>query len=113
MSLGRRLASPRFSLSGRSGLFSAVEDFSQPFTFVVVTPVNHAATAAYLLTLLPRLIAAMWLCGFSGPTQIGSRASGQVMQWPPPRPLPISDPSIDRTAIPALRIRAFVYSLRS
>jgi bla regulator protein blaR1 len=64
MSLGRRLASPRFSLSGRSGLFSAVEGFSQPFTFVVVAPVNHAASAAYLLTLLPRLIAAMWLCGF-------------------------------------------------
>jgi bla regulator protein blaR1 len=64
MSLGRRLASPRFSLSGRSGLFSAVEGFSQPFTFVVVTPLNHAATGAYLLTLLPRLMAAMWLCGF-------------------------------------------------
>ena len=43
MNLGRRLASPRFSLSGRSGLFSAVEGFSQPFTFVVVTPVNHAS----------------------------------------------------------------------
>ncbi len=64
MSLGRRLASPRFSLSGRSGLFSAVEGFSQPFTFVVVTPVNHAASAAYLFSLLPRLIAALWLCGF-------------------------------------------------
>jgi bla regulator protein BlaR1 len=64
MSLGSRLASPRFSLSGRSGLFSAVEGFSQPFTFVVVTPVNHTASAAYLLTLLPRLIAALWLCGF-------------------------------------------------
>src|ERR1700678_435703 len=62
MSLGRRLASPRFSLSGRNGLFSAVEGFSQPFTFVVVTPVN-TASAAYLLTLLPRLIAALWLCG--------------------------------------------------
>ena len=64
MSLGRRLASPRFSLSGRSGLFSAVEGLSQPFTLVVVTPANHSASAAYLLTLLPRLIAAMWLCGF-------------------------------------------------
>jgi TonB family protein len=64
MSLGSRLASPRFSLSGRSGLFSAVEGFSQPFTFVVVTPANHTASAAYLLTLLPRLIAALWLCGF-------------------------------------------------
>jgi TonB family protein len=60
--LGSRLASPRFSRSGRSGLFSAVEGFSQPFTFVVVTPVNHATTAAYAL--LPRLIAAVWLCGF-------------------------------------------------
>src|ERR1700685_1681683 len=53
MSVGRRLASPRFSLSGRSGLFSTVEGFSQPFTFVVVTPIN-TASAAYLLTLLPR-----------------------------------------------------------
>jgi bla regulator protein blaR1 len=64
MSLGSRLASPRFSLSGRSGLFSAVEGFSQPFTFVVVTPVDHATTGAYLLSLAPRLMAAMWLCGF-------------------------------------------------
>jgi TonB family protein len=64
ISLGSRLASPRFSLSGRSGLFSAMEGFSEPFTFVVVTTLNHATTGAYLLTLLPRLIAALWLCGF-------------------------------------------------
>ncbi len=64
MSLGRGLAGPRFSWSGRSGLLSAVEGFSQPFTFVVVAPVNHAASTAHLLTLLPRLIAAVWLCGF-------------------------------------------------
>jgi TonB family protein len=64
MSLGSRLARPRFSFSGRSGLFSAVEGFSQPFTFVVVTPVNHATSVAYLLALLPRLLAALWLCGF-------------------------------------------------
>ena len=64
ISLGSRLASPRFSLSGRNGLLSAVEGFSQPFTFVVVAPLNHATTGAYLLTLLPRLIAATWLCGF-------------------------------------------------
>ncbi len=62
--LGGRLAGPRFSLSGRSGLFSAVEGFSQPFTFFVVAPADHAATAAYMLTLLPGLIAAVWLCGF-------------------------------------------------
>jgi bla regulator protein blaR1 len=62
--LGRHLASPRFSLHGRSGLFSAVEGFGQPFTFVVVAPVSHAAKAASLLALLPGLIAAVWLCGF-------------------------------------------------
>jgi TonB family protein len=62
--LGRHLASPRFSLSGRSGLFSAVEGFSQPFTFVVVAPANHATNIASLLALLPGLIAAAWLCGF-------------------------------------------------
>jgi TonB family protein len=62
--LGRHLATPRFSLSGRSGLFSAVEGFSQPFRFVVVAPVNHATKAASLLALLPGLITATWLCGF-------------------------------------------------
>jgi bla regulator protein blaR1 len=62
--LGRRMATPRFSLSGRSGLFSAMEGFSQPFTFVVVAPVNHARNAASLLAVLPGLIAAAWLCGF-------------------------------------------------
>ncbi len=61
---GSRLASPRFSLSGRSGLFSAVEGFSQPFTFVVVAPANHATKAASLLAVLPGLIAAVWVCGF-------------------------------------------------
>src|ERR1700733_13909173 len=63
--LGSRLASPRFSLSGRDKLFSAMEGFSQPFTFVVVAPVNHATNAASLLSLLPLLIAAAWLCGFA------------------------------------------------
>jgi bla regulator protein blaR1 len=62
--LGRRLASPRFSLGGRSKLSSAVEGFGQPFTFVVIAPVNHATNAASLLAWLPGLIAAVWLCGF-------------------------------------------------
>jgi bla regulator protein blaR1 len=61
--LGRHLATPRFSLSGRSGLFSAVKGFSQPFSFVVVAPANHAAKAASLLALLPGLVTAAWLCG--------------------------------------------------
>jgi TonB family protein len=64
ISLGSRLASPRFSLIGRYKLFSAMEGFSQPFTFVVVAPVNHATNAASLLSLLPSWIAAVWLCGF-------------------------------------------------
>ncbi len=63
--LGRRLASPRLSLSGHSGLFSVMEGFSQPFTFVVVTPANHATNAAFLLARLPGLITAIWLCGFA------------------------------------------------
>jgi hypothetical protein len=38
----------------------------------------------------------------------GSRTSGQVMQWPPPRPLPSSKPSIVITSTPASRIFAIV-----
>ncbi len=64
IAIGRRLASPRFSLNGRSALFSAVEGFSQPFTFIVVAPLNHTTSAARLLALLPELAAAVWLCGF-------------------------------------------------
>ena len=45
--------------------------------------------------------------------QAGSRRSGQVMQWPPPRPRPSSEPSRLMTSMPALRSSAFVYSLRS
>ena len=50
------------------------------------------------------------LCGVH---QIGSRCSGQVMQWPPPRPLPSSKPSISITSTPAWRILPIVYVLRS
>ena len=65
INLGRRLASPRFSLGGHGGLFSAVEGFSQPFTFVVITPVDPATNTASLLARLPGLIAVAWLCGFA------------------------------------------------
>ena len=41
-------------------------------------------------------------------TYSGSRSSGQVMQWPPPRPLPSSKPSISITSTPAWRILAIV-----
>ena len=40
--------------------------------------------------------------------QIGSRTTGQVMQCPPPRPLPSSKPSIVTTSTPASRIFAIV-----
>ena len=35
----------------------------------------------------------------------GSRSIGQVMQWPPPRPLPSSNPSIVMTSMPGLAQR--------
>ena len=38
----------------------------------------------------------------------GSRSSGQVMQCPPPRPLPSSKPAISITSTPAWRILAIV-----
>ena len=43
----------------------------------------------------------------------GSRCSGQVMQWPPPRPLPSSNPAIVITSMPALRSAVFVPVFRS
>src|SRR5678815_607290 len=45
--------------------------------------------------------------------QIGSRTTGQVMQCPPPRPLPSSKPSIVTTSTPASRIFEIVNVLRS
>ena len=38
-----------------------------------------------------------------GRDHAGSRMSGQVMQWPPPRPRPSSAPTIVMTSTPALR----------
>ena len=48
--------------------------------------------------------------GQSVRVQIGSRSSGQVMQWPPPRPRPSSEPSISMTLTPASRIIELVCS---
>ena len=47
-------------------------------------------------------------CSSSLPPHSGSRSSGQVMQCPPPRPLPSSKPSIVMTSTPASRIFAIV-----
>jgi bla regulator protein BlaR1 len=63
ISLGSRLASPHFSLNAGSGLYSVMKEFGQPFTFIIVAPASHEWNAAYLLTLLPGVIAAVWLCG--------------------------------------------------
>jgi bla regulator protein blaR1 len=63
ISLGSRLASPYFSRSAGNGLYSAMKEFGQPFTFVILAPATHESNAAYLLTLLPVVIAAVWLCG--------------------------------------------------
>ena len=55
-------------------------------------------------------------CGFAdrwSGGQTGSRSSGQVMQWPPPRPLPTSEPSRVMTSTPAFRNSVLVNSLRS
>ena len=47
-------------------------------------------------------------CGPFDPPHTGSRRSGHVMQWPPPRPLPSSNPAISITSTPASRILAIV-----
>ncbi len=40
--------------------------------------------------------------------QMASRLIGQLMQWPPPRPRPSSEPSMVMTSIPALRSKVLV-----
>jgi bla regulator protein blaR1 len=60
ISLGGHLARPPLWVNAQGGLYTAVKEIGQPFTFVV-TPVGHAVTAASLLPLLP---VALWLCGF-------------------------------------------------
>jgi bla regulator protein blaR1 len=67
ISLGGHLARPRASESAQSGLYSVVEELSQPFTQTaapVVVPVAHALSAAHLLPWLQGVLAAVWLCGF-------------------------------------------------
>jgi bla regulator protein blaR1 len=63
ISLGTRLASPYFSRSAGNGLYSAMKAFGQPFTFVILAPAARQSNGAYLLTFLPAVIAAVWLCG--------------------------------------------------
>jgi uncharacterized protein (TIGR03435 family) len=66
-SLGGHLTRPRGSVSLQSGLYSVVEQFSQPFTRTaarVVVPVAHVASASYLVPLLQGALAVVWMCGF-------------------------------------------------
>src|ERR1700677_3678054 len=53
VSLGSRLAGPYFSRSAGNGLYLAMKEFGQPFTFVILAPATHEPNAAYLLTFLP------------------------------------------------------------
>jgi bla regulator protein blaR1 len=62
-SLASRLAGSYFSGNTGSGLYSAMKEFGQPFTFVIFAPATHDSNTAYLLALLPGVIAAVWLCG--------------------------------------------------
>jgi uncharacterized protein (TIGR03435 family) len=65
ISLGGHLARPRASESPQSGVYSVVEEFSQPFgqaAAPVVAPVEHASSA--LLPWLKGVLTALWLFGF-------------------------------------------------
>jgi bla regulator protein blaR1 len=67
ISLGGYLAKPRVSASPQSGLYSVVEELSQPFSQAaapVVAPVEHASSAFYLLPWLQGVLIAVWLLGF-------------------------------------------------
>jgi bla regulator protein BlaR1 len=66
VSLGGHLASPRHSEGVQSGLYSVVEELSQPFTHTAagsVVPVAHASSAAHLLPWLQGALIAVWLFG--------------------------------------------------
>jgi uncharacterized protein (TIGR03435 family) len=66
ISLGGHLAKPRVSESGQSGLYSVVEELSQPFTQTgvpVVAPVKHALSATHLFP-WQGILSAVWLFGF-------------------------------------------------
>ena len=67
ISLGGHLARPRVSESPQSGLYSVVEELSQPFRQAAapaVAPVEHASSAAHLLPWLQGVLIAVWLFGF-------------------------------------------------
>jgi uncharacterized protein (TIGR03435 family) len=68
ISLGGHLAKPRLSESTPVGLYSAVEELSQPFTQTaapVGVPGANASSPAHLLPWLQGVLAAVWLCGFA------------------------------------------------
>jgi bla regulator protein blaR1 len=67
ISLGGHLARPRVSESPQSGLYSVVEELSQPFRQAAapaVAPVEHASSGSYLLPWLRGVLIAVWLFGF-------------------------------------------------
>src|SRR5580700_600471 len=67
ISLGGHLARPRVSESPQNGLYSVVEELSQPFSQAAapaVAPVEHASSGSYLLPWLQGVLIAVWLFGF-------------------------------------------------
>jgi uncharacterized protein (TIGR03435 family) len=66
IALGSHLAKPRVSAPAQVVVYSAVEDFSQPFAGQPMPVIFHSAPAAApvgLLHLLPAMVAALWLIG--------------------------------------------------
>jgi uncharacterized protein (TIGR03435 family) len=66
IALGSHLAKPRVSTPAQVVVYSAVEDFSQPFAGQQMPVVYHSAPSAdpvSLLHLLPAMVVAVWLVG--------------------------------------------------
>jgi bla regulator protein blaR1 len=65
--LGGHWARSRGPVSVQNGLYSAVEEVSQPFSqsaAPVVAPSTGSKMIAYLFSSLPEICIALWLCGF-------------------------------------------------
>jgi bla regulator protein blaR1 len=65
--LGGHLARSHGPVSVQNGLYSAVEEVSQPFSEIAapaVAPSTGSKTIAHLFSSLPEICVALWLCGF-------------------------------------------------
>jgi uncharacterized protein (TIGR03435 family) len=67
VSVGSHLAWSRGSAGTKAGLYFAIEEVSQPFTYPMVSVNPRVTFSTFSLTplhLLPALLTATWLCGF-------------------------------------------------